>query len=175
MAGPNVHEYIGAVRRQPGLASVFLTAIMGLALSFFMLTKIDPDKGIPERDRLTSASGLVTSHETVHHDVHFTLQDGRRFTYLGKAKAVGAIGEAHQRVVTILYDASNTVGPVFSKEKFFPVYEIRVGDELVRSHQDVDQAWRRDNRLAPVLGWGFLGMSVLLLAHGARRLRQRGA
>ncbi|WP_437715375.1 hypothetical protein WMF45_02570 [Sorangium sp. So ce448] len=47
MAGSNVHEYIGAVRRQPGLASVFLTAIMGLALSFFMLTKIDPEKGIP--------------------------------------------------------------------------------------------------------------------------------
>lgn len=160
--------------RQPSRRKLLFWSVVSFALCVFGLhAGIDP-AGLPPKESLKTAEGVVEWIDAGDRSIAFRLRgsDGT-FSYASKG---GALGRVHagllsgqQANVSVLFDPANPVGPLWTTEKAFPVYELRAGAEAVRSYESVNAAWRANNRLGLWLGLVCGAIGVCLAVH-ARRL-----
>ena len=171
MIGPPPHY---SFRRL--LAYAALSA--GLAIIASLAT-FNRDAGLLERSELRAATGTVTWVSNHKYGVKFRLstQPGV-LDYPSKSSGNGAVysalSNAGTQTVYALYDP-NSRRPLYSEEDHFDVWEVRVGDLVVRSFADSQAGWRSDNAVAPWLFAASLSASVYFgwFAWRARSLARR--
>lgn len=129
--------------------------------------------GIPPRSQLKAASGSVSWVDSGRYGIKFGL-DGvpRAFDYASKGNAVGLVQDTLSRadrpVVTVLYDPNSPSGPIYSTDKFYSVYELSIAGTPFRSHEQVDAAWRSDQRFAAWLSAIFACCGIYLAREASR-------
>lgn len=142
-------------------------AVITVVLGSFILYACTRGTGIPERSKLATASGTVRWVDRGEYVISFRLTGhDRGFEYASKGRAVGRVRRALQgsgpAEATVLFNPHRSSGPVSSDERFHPVYELSVGGVAVRTYDEVQAAWRADNRIGFWLGVAFLVCSALM-------------
>ena len=148
-----------------GFKRLLAGAALGVGLTILAsLATFNRDVGILERRDLQTTSGTVTGVATHKYDVKFRLskQTGV-LDYPSKSKGNGAVASALSnagtQTVYALYNPKPR-RPLYSEEDHFDVWEVRVGDHVVRSFTDSQAGWRSDNAVAPWLFVAFLSGSI---------------
>lgn len=147
-------------------------SLVGFVMTAICLMNLDPKAGIAAEATLLEATGKVDWIEEYRYGTRFGLVGiSERFDYLSKAKGMGAVrnalNHAGGRVVSVLYE-SKTHGPMYSDDKYHNVWELTIGDRVVRSYAVSAASWESNNRLVPWLG-SAMGFCGLVLGYGAWR------
>jgi hypothetical protein len=135
----------------------------GMAILF---GTFDSTEGAPSKSSLSEARGRVTSWRSGRYSTDFALDGSScRFSYGSKSGERGRVDEALKTArdsVGVRYVAQT---PSWYRERTTScsVYEIAVGDRLVRSWDEVDRSIREDNALSPWLTALFAGISVFFI------------
>jgi hypothetical protein len=144
-----------------GFKRLLAGAALGFGLTIFAsLATFNRDAGLLERPDLQTASGTVTWVSTHKYGVKFRLstQTGV-MDYPSKSGGNGAVASALSSAGTqpvyALYNPKPR-RPLYSEEDHFDVWEVRVGDQVVRSVTESQAGWRSDNAVAPWLFVAFL-------------------
>lgn len=129
---------------------------------------------LPPRTSLQTATGVVDWTETGKYGVKFGfVGDPRAFDYASKNNAKdqveNALKSANGAAVHVLYDESDPGGTIYSKAKYYPVYEISVSARLIRSLEQVRTARRADDGLAIWIGLAFVMSGTYLLYSASRQ------
>ncbi len=150
-------------------------ALLSFGLAGFMLFGFDADEGAPPRESLEEARGIVTWWKSDTYSVRFELSRlDRGLSYTSKfgahRRVRREISQAGERPVRVLFQRTNRKAPFWGDRSYDSVYEIEVGDRVVRKWSEVDQSIRSDNSLTPWIGAAFalIGAS---LAHQCLKTR----
>ena len=134
--------------------------------------------GAPAKASLATATGPVDRvwtggkrQETVFFELR-GVPDAFVYHSKGEKSAwvFDALAGSRGQRVAVRHDAAEFDGPLWDR-RFHPVYEIQVGYRLVRSHGDVDAAYRRDDRLGVALGIVIVALGIGVLVMPARLFR----
>jgi hypothetical protein len=153
--------------------------VLGLALTVFAsLATFNRDAGMLEARQLAAATGTVTWVATHKYGVKFRLSTHPGvLDYPSKAKGNGvvssALTNAGTQPVYALYNPSPRK-PMYSDEDHFDVWEVKVGEVVVRSVAESQAGWRSDNAIAPWLFVAFL-LATIYFGWFAWRARPRGS
>lgn len=136
-----------------------LSAVLGFAMSGFMMYSWVTFSGIPPRLKLLAAAGPVSWVHNGKYGIKFGLVGvSKSFEYSSKSNAMGVVAGALEHsgraVVTVLYDPEQPTGPVYSSDVYYGVFEISIDGRVVQSHEQIARAWRSDQRIAPWLAVG---------------------
>lgn len=148
-------------------------AALCFLLSGMMLYSWVTFDGIPPRSQLKAASGSVSWVDSGRYGIKFGL-DGvpQAFDYASKGNAMGLVRDTLSRpdrpVITVLYDPNSPSGPIYSTDKFYSVYELSIAGTPFRSHEQVEAAWRSDQRFAALVS-AFFAFGAIYLARKASR------
>ena len=128
--------------------------------------------GAPASERLETATGPVhrvwtggRRHETVFFELRGVPGAFVYHAKGGKSERVhDALESSRGRPVTIRHDPAEFEGPLWDR-RFHPVYELRLPFRLVRSLEDVDAAYRADDRIGAIFGvvLAIIGIAVLVM------------
>ena len=146
--------------------------ILTLTLSSWAIITGAKAEGVPPRTVLQTASGFMSWVEKGRYSIRFGLKgDSRVFQYHSKAGLMGKVYDGlagnPQPLVTLLVDAKGSPTSSFGFQQEFPVYEVQVSGKPLRTYQEVQDAWRSDNRLAFSLGIviAFVGSFLCFLVY----------
>ena len=139
----------------------------------------------PDRTRLTQVTGQLrslgkaTSKGGGLGAVRFSLAgDPRDFHYISKAGQIdrvwSALGRAGHSEVGVLVDPADSHSPPLDGRAFHTVFEVRVGEEMIRPYDQVVAAWRNDDFIGAGLGHGSVVAGLALLVIDLLRRRQPG-
>jgi hypothetical protein len=161
---------------QKSWQSLALVSALSFGLAIFLSTNLDPRAGIPPKSELLAASGEVSWVQERKYGTRFGLAGvAQKFEYPSKANGMGVVRKAlrrgAERTVSVRYEADAS-GPIHSDEVYHDVWEIKVGDRVVRSYAESAAAWESDNRLTP---WLAAAMALIgfYLGFTAWQLRQK--
>lgn len=149
----------------PGLAAL---AALGAGLFVYLLAQGEAG-GLPERTQLRELQGVVRAVKKNKYDVEFELAPAKAvFEYPSKARALTAVAAAlHEGAqATVLVDGSKFVD---DRTTTATIFALTIDGKVIRSFDDVDRAWRADNRNAMWL----VGAIALALAATALYERRR--
>ena len=153
--------------------------VLGLALTVFAsLATFNRDSGILEASQLAEATGTVAWVATHKYGVKFRLNSHPGILdYPSKARGNGVVSSAlansGTQTVNVLYNPTPR-RPLYADEDHFDVWEVKVGEVVVRSVAQSQAGWRSDNDIAP---WLFVTFSLatIYFAWFAWRARPRGS
>ena len=148
--------------------------MLSFVLSALMLYSWITFDGIPPRSALQSATGKVNWVQSGKYGIEFRLEgEQKSFSYASKSNAMGLVYDTLDRsdhpVVTILYQPADPSGPIYSKDRYYGVFELAVDGKPVRTHAEIAQAWKSDEQIAAWLSVA-LALSGIYLARASRRL-----
>jgi hypothetical protein len=128
--------------------------IGGTALAWAHLTQ--ENGGFPYLEQLTETSGQVDWVQSYDYGIRFGLVDSdKNFNYMSKMDGQGIVYDSlvnsGGKTVRILFKNSEPNSPIYTDKKYFSVFEIEVGDRMIRSLAESEDAWRSDNFFAPFL------------------------
>lgn len=136
----------------------------------------DPAAGLPSYEDLTLIEGEVDWIKREKYGIKFGFLDNElNFNYPSKANGMGIIGDhlsnSYGKNVKILAELEDSFSPMGSNEKYHYVFEVIVGNQIVRSYEESSRAWLGDNKLIPYIGFGFLlgGIYIAVQAHRKRK------
>jgi hypothetical protein len=134
---------------------------------------LDPGRGLPREAQLRQAVGTATWYQPYKYGVRFGLSGHPNgFDYLSKGNAANqvadAIGAASGKTVRVLYDPGSLGAPIYSKDKYFTVFSVTVGEQPVRSYDQVAAAWRSDNQVGYWIGWVAVAVGAGIALHAWR-------
>jgi hypothetical protein len=136
----------------------------------------NPSAGLPLYEKLTLVEGKVDWIKREKYGVKFGFQDNKiNFNYPSKAKGMWKVEESLNNSfganVKILAELDDSFSPMGSNEKYHDVFEVIVGEQVVRSYEDSSQGWLGDNKLMPYIGFGLLfgGVYIAVQAHRKRK------
>ncbi len=129
--------------------------------------------GLPERTQLRELQGTVKAVVKNKYDVEFQLTPLKPvFEYPSKARALvdvaGALREGGE--ATVLVDASKFAD---NEGASATIFALTLNGKVIRSFDDVDQAWRADNRNAIWLVGAFVPIALALAATALYEYRRR--
>lgn len=150
------------VDRKGRLLLAMITAIFGILIIYLSSGKVN----IPDRSKLQSTSGKVSSLESGRNSVRFTFVDDERlFNYSSIGREFSLVKNNLKRdgiYVTILFDMDKPVSSALSKGPLYQVYEISISGSSLRSYDEIKAAWEMNNYIGIGLGIFFLFGSGLL-------------
>ena len=143
-----------------------------LAFGAIVLALLDEEA--PDRSRLTQVTGQLRSLEKATSKggglsaVRFSLStDPRNLHYISKAGQIdnvwSALGQAGRSEVGVLIDSADPHSPPLDGRAFYTVFEVRVGEEMVRPYAQVVESWGTDNFIGAGLGYGSAVTGIALL------------
>lgn len=158
------------------------TETIGVVLLAFgaVVLAIGSDE-IPDRSRLIEVRGPIRSLEVVRSRgggpgaVRFTLtNDPRHFHYRSQAGRADDVRSALERAgsaeVSAWIDPAITDAPPAEGRTFHPVFELRVGEQLIRPYAEVAASLRTNRFFGASLGYGtVIAGAVFLCAYFLRR------
>jgi hypothetical protein len=129
----------------------------------------------PSRAELTSVEGLITrvTPSTTSGKAEVPTRfgivgDPRWFQYLStagdSARVERELFQAHEQPVRLLVD---------SNDRFSTVFEVVIGGRVIRSYEEVDEAWRSNQRYSIWLTCIFSGLGLFALPKAVRSSRGR--
>lgn len=133
----------------------------------------------PAEVALEQIAGHISQVTLLRGEVLFRLKnDKRSFAYLSRAGQMLEVREALKTplLVSIKFDGRRARAPLFGMletESRYDVWEIRVGERVVREYRDVAQSWREDNALSYLIIPFLLGGGIYLIFRSSR-LEQAG-
>ena len=165
--------------RSHGAGRLSASAALCLAIAAFaQKPALNGDSDIPDRSALRIAHGHVTSVTAERSSVTFLLGGlAGSFEYPAKAGASAlvdsALRAAGRRDVAVLYDPGATGKRPGDATSRYPVWQVSIGGNTVRSFAECRDAWRADNAWARwVLAFSLVaGVYFAVLALKARRPR----
>lgn len=126
--------------------------------SYFLIAPlINPLNGLPKKDELVEVEGKVDWIQGHRYGVKFKLLDEEiTLNYPSKANAHGkverALLTADDDLVNVLIKLNDFNESLVTGEKNTDVYQVYVGDNLIRSYEEVSAAWAGDNKVGLFLG-----------------------
>jgi hypothetical protein len=158
----------------PGLPAIklWLFSIIGLVLAAFVSPWIGMKSNAPDETTLLSATGSVISITQHKYGIKFQLTGhSLLFDYPSKHRAtstvLAALTSAGSQQVTIKYSTPPRE-PMSTTEKLHDVWEIKVGETLVRSLAEAKAGWTSDEAFRPWLAGAFALCGVYLAILGWR-------
>ena len=138
--------------------------------------------GAPAAEHLATATGAVDRvwtggkrHETVFFELRGVPDAFVYHARGGKSERVrDALESSRGQPVTVRHDPDEFDGPLWDR-RFHPVYELRLPFRLVRSLEDVDAAYRADDRIGAVFGIVLAAIGLAVLVLPSRLFRGRPA
>jgi hypothetical protein len=131
---------------------------------------------LPAREALHTHHGVVTEVQRSRSALRLRLQGSERtFRYLSKAgemtRVREALRDAGNAAVTVRFDPATPWMSPGVDAPLYTVYELSVPGRIERTHAQVAEAWRNDERLGRWLGGAFIviGGALTLRALVARR------
>jgi hypothetical protein len=134
----------------------------------------------PSEAALEQVAGHISQVTSLGNEVLFRLKnDDRTFAYPSKAGQMLEVREALKtsQQVSIKFDGRRARAPLFGMlktESRYDVWEIRVGESVVREYREVAQAKKEDDALSFVIVPFLLGSGIYLIFRSSR-LRQAGS
>ncbi len=137
----------------------FLMAAVCVAISILMWpTMVNPGQGLPSKTSLISYSGTLSSWNYKHvtrnrKDIAFALEDKpNEFVYVSKGRGYNEITQSLRIGAKIVFLGKPYSGNLFNRTpKGIGVYEISVDGSTIRSYEEVEEAWKEDDKLTPYL------------------------
>lgn len=149
----------------------FLLAALCFAILIAMWPAVlHPGYGVPPKESLISYSGVLQSWKYKHvtrnrEDIVFNLENNpNEFIYVSKGRGYKDITRALAVGAQITTLGKAYSGNIFNRNPAaIGVYEIKVNGSVVRSYEQVKEAWAKDDRLTPYLIALFVvGISIFL-------------
>jgi hypothetical protein len=124
---------------------------------FLIAPLINPLNGLPNKSELVGVSGKVYWIKSHDYGVKFKLEnDETIFNYPSKANSVGIVESAleysENNSIKVLIKLNDFNKNLITGQEYTDIYEISVGDNLIRSYDDVKDAWAGDNKVGLFLG-----------------------
>lgn len=162
------------MNHKPSKKLVLTAAIVALAACPIALSIGMNPSGLPPKTSLNRVDGLVEWNKRDRTSTTFKITGyNEPFKYTSKGGQMDLVEKGLEQgkrlSVAVYFDPNNPSTPIGSSNKTFPVYELRVGQELVHSYESVDAAWRSDDSIAGLIGIAF-GAIGLYLAYYSRRI-----
>ena len=156
--------YIGRRSKKAFLAWAFVSLVFGAWITW----ESEQGSPMPSPTALKSLQGKVEWVQTGKYGVKFAIYGASLpLDYASKGKAMGlvydSLAAAGDKPVTVLYDPRSASGPVFSSDRYYPVYGIALGAKSVRSFNEIQEAWRADDQIGVWLGAFFMLSSCVLV------------
>lgn len=131
-----------------------VSMVLGLCIGFFQLTQVN--SGFPFKEELREKSGLVSWVQKHKYGIRFGfVNESMNFNYPSKADGQDVVKDSlmnsEGKIVTILYDATDTHSPIYSSKVYHDFFQLSVDGLLVRSYAESEKAWRSDNKLMPII------------------------
>jgi hypothetical protein len=141
-----------------------------VTLVSFYYYLIDP--AIPYREQLEECRGHVEYvNDTGRHrsTVRFKLVEAKiHFVYhsvAGESEKVFSILNNLKDEITILYDSSEShSAPLVDSNQYYTVYEVRIGNQMIRSYDNVKNSYGENSKLAGYMSSAFFVLTILLYA-----------
>ena len=161
------HEYSRVQLRCYTVLALALSAVMFYAWAAF--------DSLPPRESLRTATGQIDWVKSDKYGVKFALQgSSRAYEYHSKANEMGAVESRlvnTREPITVLYDPEDPSGPIYSDEVFHDVYELSTPTGAFRSYEEIQAAYRSDNKIALWMSPIFFCMAIYLLVQAQRARR----
>ena len=154
------------------LAAASAGSFLLAALFAYLLTQGETD-GLPERSQLRELQGSIQVVRRYKYFVEFQLAPWKPvFEYPSKARALSAVAAALREGgnATVLIDGSKFVDGEGHRTTIFA---LTMDGKTIRSFDDVDRAWRADNRIAYWLVGAFVPIAFLLAATAIYEYRRK--
>ena len=128
-------------------------------MAYSSLTSVNG--GFPYKDRLSEASGYISWVKEHRYGIRFTFIDHNlNFNYPSKSKGLWSVKNAlvnsKGKVVTVLYKANEGRLPIKPENEYHNVFEIIENENVIRSYDQAQKAWKSDNKLLPIIIISFL-------------------
>jgi hypothetical protein len=129
----------------------------------------------PRHDQLTTVRGTVSQVVHLRNEVQFRVaDDARAYIYSdiggGFIAIERALRSARGKTITIKVDAAEPRRLLLSDGPEFRVWEIQIGEQPLRSYDDIAAAWRQNNQMNLFLGGPALLLGgIFLLVRRYRR------
>lgn len=162
-----------------------LLGVPAIAGGIAMFVLFDADMGIVPESTLLAAEGRVDWIEKDKYGVDFGLEGVERdFSFPNKGGNAGGIHDAlagaGDAIVRVRFEPDSH-GPMHSDVRYHDVWEVAVGDDVVRTYAETVDGYRHDNTFMPWLAGFFAFGGVFLLCtawlardHGKARRSQAG-
>ncbi len=156
------------------LAMFFPLVFMISVLWIYFASLDHPNSGLPYKFELEEKEGVLIVIKNTRHELFFTFfGDKTRYRYSDKGGNSGKVYDellkARGQTITALCErASNFMSADYESNR--RCYEFRAGDQMIRSFEEVEAAWKADSALAPYAVLLIVVMSLGLLIVQFRRL-----
>ncbi|NNE84236.1 MAG: hypothetical protein HKN28_09730 [Alphaproteobacteria bacterium] len=159
---PAQRETVGHLTN-PAYLAFFGVLLLILAAIFWYVSR-DPGSGVPPYQDLKYYSGEPESITQRDNNIRFRLR-GNDIVFRYSSKSSKTVG------VRYAIDNATIVGVKYQDEgpkaKLKEVFEMMADGRVVRSYQDIMEAWKKDDKLGPWLSFvaGLAGIYLLLVAY----------
>jgi|CXWL01.1.fsa_nt_gi hypothetical protein len=151
-----------------------VSALSFLLAGFFIYLLAQGEaNGLPQQAHLRELQGAVKTVTRNKYDVEFQLAPWKTvFEYPSKARALADVATALREggEATVLVDGSKFAD---GEEKRATIFGLALNGKVIRSFDDVDKAWRADNRNAIWLVGAFVPIALALAATALYEYRRR--
>ena len=127
---------------------------LGVSIGYVQLTQVNG--GFPYKEDLAKREGFVDWVQEYEYGIRFAFADDEyNFNYPSKSDGQGIVYDSllnskGQRV-EVLFEPREGTKPIYTDKEFHDVFDIKVGDNVVRSYAESDKAWKSDNLLMPFI------------------------
>ena len=139
-------------------------AVLGIVIGLVVLyLSVRGPSSFPDRQALTQAVGVVAWTSPDRYGIDFGLEgDSRTFSYARKSGDLAAVSATLDNIAeqpfTVLLLPQPQQG--LDRKPFFQVYELRSAKGYLRTHRQIQYAWRADYR------YGYLAALLAFIAAG---------
>ncbi|MFB2734656.1 hypothetical protein [Shewanella mangrovisoli] len=134
------------------LAAVCL--FFGVSIAYVQLTQVNG--GFPYKEDLAIREGYVDWIQKYDYGIRFAfVGDKYNFNYPSKSNGQSIVYDSlidsKGVLVEVLFEPGDRTKPIYTVKEFHDVFEIKVGENVVRSYAESEKAWKSDNLLMPFI------------------------
>ena len=140
-----------------------ISLLLGISIGYVQLTQ--ENGGFPNKDELIMHTGYLDSITEYKYGIRFVLSnDNHHFNYPSKSgsqdKVYQALLNAGDKEIKVLFEANVSRKPTYTSKEYHDVFELHIGDNIIRSYSESEKAWKSDNLLLPLIIFMFLSFPI---------------
>lgn len=141
---------------------------LGSAGSFitYMFVFTVPNDRFPIKDSLVNTIGTIENFSQQEHRIKIKLRnDIITYGYESKGRGFSQVMEAlnaHEGDEITLLVKPQKNSNIFNEDGYKSIYQISIGENVIRTYEEIKEAHRKDNYLIPFIGLLFFCGSILL-------------
>lgn len=124
----------------------------GVSIMYVQLTQVNG--GFPYKEDLAIHEGYIDWVQKHDYGIRFAfVNDKYNFNYPSKSNGQGIVYDSLINSkgvqVKVLFEPRDGTKPIYTVKEFHDVFEIMVGENIVRSYAESENDWKSDNLLMP--------------------------